>query len=80
MFLCLLKKKKKEDGKRIFMAKRLLSQSALPSVSVASVLAPTLMNSLGTHNVFEDKILLICFWSLSRNTRQELTSLAHILV
>lgn len=27
------------------------------------------MKFLGTDNIFEDKILLICFWSLRRNTR-----------
>lgn len=55
-------------------------QSALPVFLIATVLLPTLMNSLGMCNTFEDKILLICFWSLSRNTRQEFTSLLHVLV
>lgn len=76
MFICLLRKKKDEShfyGQEAF-------QSALSVFLIATVLLPTLMNSLGMCNMFEDKILLICFWSLSRNTRQEFTSLLHVLV
>lgn len=72
--------KEKKKMRAIFMAKKLFSQSALPVFLIATVLLPTLMNSLGMCNMFEDKILLICFWSLSRNTRQEFTSLVHVLV